>query len=401
MSRESVDVFIAGGGLAGLIAAAVFGAAGFEVLLADPAPQGAAPEGSRGPDLRSTAFLQPAQALFERVGLWPALAPLAMPLEVLEAVDTTGWPPVIRTRRAFRAEELGAAPFGWNLMNAPTRAVLLEHLRGSARVKLALGTGFAGMLVRDDAALVKLGDGRRLAARLVIGADGRESAVRDAAGIGAHTTRYGQKALTFTVTHPVPHNCVSTEIYNRGGAFTLVPRTDVAGRPASAVVWMNPGRAALDLSELAPGDFARVATERSCGLFGDLRLEGGRAVFPVITRRAERLTAPRTALVAEAAHVLPPIGAQGLNTSLGDVAALLEAVESRGAGDPGAPEVLAAFARARERDIALRAAVIDLFNRVCRSGAAPVQAFRGIALRLIHDAAPLRRGVMRAGLGGT
>ncbi|PRX38142.1 2-octaprenyl-6-methoxyphenol hydroxylase [Meinhardsimonia xiamenensis] len=400
MSREERDVVIAGGGLAGLIAAAAFAAEGFSVLLADPAPQGAVPEGARGPDLRSTAFLRPAQALLERSGLWERLAPFATPLEALEAVDSTGWPPRIRARRLFRSDETGATPFGWNLMNAATRAALIAHLRAETRVELALGTGFRDMLARDDLIIVRLLDGRRIAARLLVGADGRESAVRDAAGIEADTTRYGQKALTFTVSHSEPHHNVSTEIYNEGGAFTLVPLGNQEGRPASAVVWMNDGREALRLMELERAAFERTATERSCALYGPLRLLSARAMFPVLTRRARRLTAGRVALVAEAAHTLPPIGAQGLNTSLVDVAALVEAARAHGDGDPGAEPVLAAYARARSRDIAARAAAIDLFNRVCRSGAPPVQALRALGLRLVHDIAPLRRQVMLAGLGG-
>ncbi|RMD94591.1 MAG: UbiH/UbiF family hydroxylase [Alphaproteobacteria bacterium] len=399
MSREERDVVIAGGGLAGLIAAAAFAAEGFSVLLADPAPAGALPEGARGPDLRSTAFLRPAQALLERAGLWEALAPLATPLEALEAVDTTGWPPRIRARRLFRSDELGAPPFGWNLMNRPTREAVLAHLRGQLRVELALGVGFRDMLARDEEMIVRLEDGRRIVARLLVGADGRDSAVREAAGIAARTTRYGQKALTFAVTHPEPHGNVSTEIYNEGGAFTLVPLRNHEGRPASAVVWMNDGAEAVRLMALDPPAFARAASERSCGLFGPLRLVSGRAMFPVITRRAERLTAQRVALVAEAAHALPPIGAQGLNTSLVDVAALVDAGLARGGGDPGAPAVLAGYERARAGDIGARAAAIDLFNRLCRSGAPPVQALRGLGLRLVHDIAPLRRQVMLAGLG--
>ena len=117
----------------------------------------------------------------------------------------------------------------------------------------------------------------------------------------------------------------------------------------------------------------------------------------MITQRAERLTAGRVALAAEAAHVLPPIGAQGLNTSVADIAALA-AILGRG-GDPGAPEALAAYQAARARDIAARAAAIDLYNRVTRSPAAPAQALRRLGLQLLHDVAPLRQALIRAGMG--
>ena len=139
-------------------------------------------------------------------------------------------------------------------------------------------------------------------------------------------------------------------------------------------------------------------TERSCGVLGRLTLASPRRVWPVVTQTAERLTAERTALVAEAAHVLPPIGAQGLNTSLHDVAELVALAEA----DPaalGTPKMLTAYAKAREGDVRNRARVIDLFNRVCKSGEPAVQAIRLAGLRAVYDMAPVRKGVMRAGLG--
>ena len=388
------DIFISGGGIAGLVAAAAFAAAGRRVVLADPEPpvEDAAAEGS---DLRSTAFLRPGRALLERAGVWEALAPHATPLDTLRAVDTIGWPPAIRTARDFRASEIGDAPFGWNLLNWVTRRTLVRALKG--RVDLRLGTGFGDLLARDREALLTLTDGSRIRARLAVAADGHASPLREAAGIGVRTTRYGQKAIAFTVTHPEPHGNVSTELYAPGGAFVLVPLPDQDGRPASAVVWMNEGRRALDLMAMDGESFAAEATLRSAGVQGALRLESPRRLWPVVTQEAAALTARRVALVAEAAHVLPPIGAQGLNTSLADVAALVDLAGT--ADDPGSPALLDAYARARARDIRARAAVIDTFNRVCRSGVAPVEALRGVGLRLVHDVAPIRRAVMRAGLG--
>lgn len=397
MSRETVDIFISGGGIAGLTAAAAFGQAGFSVVLADPAPPVDTAEAD-GSDLRSTAFLQPARDLFDRTGLWPALAPHAMPLEVLRAVDTTGWPPEIRASRDFRADDISDRPFGWNLPNWQTRHVLTDRIGHMPNVDLRLGTGFASYLTRDREAIVTLTDGATLRARLVMAADGRASPVREAAGIGVTTTRYGQKALAFNVTHPHPHENVSTELYNQGGAFVLVPLPDQQGGPASAVVWMNDGRRSLDLLDMDELAFSREATLRSAGVLGNLTLASPRRLWPVVTQRAERLTARRTAIVAEAAHVLPPIGAQGLNTSLHDVVALVD-LAMAAPDDLGSPEMLHAYEKTRDRDIRARAAVIDLFNRVCRSEDVPLQSLRLTGLKAVHDIVPLRRAVMRAGLG--
>lgn len=397
MTKTRTDILISGGGIAGLTAAAAFARDGFSVILADPALP-AADAQTDGSDLRSTAFLAPAIALFREAGLWDALALHAARLDTLRVVDTTGWPPEIRDERAFRAEDVTDGPFGWNLPNWLTRKVLARTLSGSSYVDLRLGTGFASMLTRESGAIVRLTDGSRIEARLVVGADGRASPVREAAGISVDVTRYGQKALAFAVTHPHPHDNTSTELYNEGGAFVLVPLPDHKGGPASAVVWMERGPRAVELAAIDARTLARLATERSCGILGQLDLASPVRLWPVVTQVAERLTAERTALVAEAAHVLPPIGAQGLNTSLHDVATLV-----RLAADApqalGTPAMLAAYEKARATDIHVRAHVIDLFNRVCRSGGAPLQALRLGGLRVVHDVAPLRRAVMRAGLG--
>ena len=397
MTGYDTDILISGGGIAGLAAAAALGHAGFRVVLVDPVPPVSTAE-AEGSDLRSTAYLRPAVDLLSRIGLWAPLEPQAARLDVLRAVDTSGWPPEIRAEREFEAAEITDGPFGWNLPNWLTRKVLSEAVAANPAVDLRLGTGFARMLTRESAAIATLTDGSTIRARLVVGADGRDSPVRTAAGIGTRVARYGQKAMAFTVTHPYPHQNVSTEIYNQGGAFTLVPLPDVGDQPASAVVWMQDGPRAIAAMAMAPPALETVMTERSCGVLGRLTLASPRRLWPVVTQRAGRMTAERTALVAEAAHVLPPIGAQGLNTSLADVTTLAR-IAAEAPGALGTAAMLDRYARARETDIRARAAVIDLFNRVCRSGEAPVQAIRLAGLKAVYDIAPLRRAVMRAGLG--
>ncbi|MCR8725262.1 FAD-dependent monooxygenase [Frigidibacter sp. ROC022] len=392
MEREEIDIFLAGAGPAGLIAAATFAAEGFRVLVADPGPK-PGPAG-RG-DLRSTAFLRPAQALFERIGLWPALAPLATPLDGLRIVDLAGEPPTVRTERLFA--QASAGPLGWNFMNDSLRGAVLAHLERQPGVEIAWGCGFAALVNRSTEVLIRLTDGRRLRARLAVAADGRASPMRDAAGIELSVTRYGQKALAFAVSHPVPHDRISTELYLDGGPFTMVPLPDAGGVPASAVVWMNPGPRATELAALPPEPFAAEATRRSGGLLGPLELLTERALWPVVSQRARALTSGRVALIAEAAHVLPPIGAQGLNTSVMDIAALAQSMA--GQPDPGAAAVLARFEASRSRDIAARAIAIDLFNRVTRSPDRLAQELRQIGLKLVHDVAPIRRGLIRAGMG--
>jgi 2-octaprenyl-6-methoxyphenol hydroxylase len=222
--------------------------------------------------------------------------------------------------------------------------------------------------------------------------------VRRALGIGATTIRYGQKALAFAVTHPIPHRNVSTEIHRTGGPFTLVPLPDRDGLPASAVIWMERGPEALRLAGLDVAAFEAAMTERSCHLFGPLTLRTRRNLWPIITQSADRLTGERTALMAEAAHVMPPIGAQGLNTSLGDLRVLVE-LASKSPATLGEPAMLDAYARARGAEVRLRMAGIDMLNRASMLGGQPLRDLRAGALDALYSIAPLRRTLMRAGLG--
>ena len=396
MRSEKTDIFNSGGGIAGLVAALVLADAGLSVTLADPAPP---PANGGGDDLRSTAFLEPSRRHLEAMGVWHALRDAATPLEVLRVANCKGDPPWIETERSFRAADLDMPALGWNLPNALTRRRLANLAGASPRVDLRYGTGFSSLVTRQNEAIVGLTDGSRLRARLAIAADGVASPLRDAAGIGTETTRYGQKALAFAVSHPSPHHATSTELYLSGGAFVLVPLPDTNGTPASAAVWMHDGPELLRLANLDDTALGEAATQRSCSVLGPLSPISARQVWPVIAQRAHRFAAQRVAVIAEAAHVLPPIGAQGLNVSLSDIWCLLELARDA-PGELGTATQLGTFARLRQRDVLTRTMVIDFYNRICRDGTPAAQVLRSAGLRLAGDWALLRDRVMRAGLAG-
>ena len=394
---RQVDILVSGGGIAGLIAAAGFGAQGRTVLCVDPAPP-VTEEAAEGADLRSTAFLRPSVRLFQRIGLWERLEPHAAPLRVMRIVDAGGREPAARLVRDFDSGDLGdGLPFGWNLPNWLLRREISGFLADLPGVTFQPGTATESVIARDDAAHLRLSDGQSVAARLLVAADGRNSPVRQALGIGARTIRYGQKALAFAVTHDRPHDNVSIEVHRSGGPFTLVPLPDRDGRPASAVIWMESGPEALRLRALPREDFQAALNARSAGVLGPLRVETALTVWPIIAQLADAYTGPRTALIAEAAHVVPPIGAQGLNMSMADLSALLDLSRD----DPGAAPTLAAYARRRRPDAWLRLHGIDLLNRASQVAPRPLRDLRAAGLAALYAAGPLRRRMMRMGLGAS
>ncbi|WP_171178759.1 UbiH/UbiF family hydroxylase [Ruegeria sp. HKCCD8929] len=394
---QSCDILISGGGIAGLTAAAAFGAAGFDVICVDPAPP-VTERDAEGSDLRTTAFLQPARGLLEQCGLWARLAEHAAPLQIMRIVDAGGDVPEPRVVRDFNAADISDQPFGWNLPNWLLRREMVARLADLPNVDFRPGTGTTSLFTRTAEARVGLSDGSRVRARLVVAADGRNSPMREAAGIGVHTTRYGQKALAFAVTHPIAHDNVSTEIHRSGGPFTLVPLPDWQGQPSSAIVWMERGPKALEFLNMEAEAFEAAMTERSCGLFGPLKLASRRTIWSIISQSAERLSGERIALMAEAAHVVPPIGAQGLNMSLGDLRTLLDLAQAR-PGDLGDAGMLAAYHKARHTEIELRVKGIDLLNRASMVETRALRDARAMGLSALYSLAPVRKTLMQMGLG--
>jgi 2-octaprenyl-6-methoxyphenol hydroxylase len=298
----------------------------------------------------------------------------------------------------FEASDISDLPFGWNLPNWVLRREMLAKIDTQENVRFEAGVHTKHLLTRESAALVRLSDGRRISARLLIGADGRNSPVREALNIPVKTYRYGQKALAFTVSHPLAHNNVSTEVHRSGGPFTLVPLPDQNGRPFSAVVWMDKVAEIERLAALATPDFEQEMSARSAHILGELTLEGRRSMWPIIGQLAERMSGQRTALMAEAAHVVPPIGAQGLNMSLGDLRVLLELASANPAA-LGDPKMLDTYNRRRHLEARARVLGVDLLNRTSMLGAQGLRDLRASALNGFYTVAPIRKTLMRAGLG--
>ncbi|MAD95383.1 MAG: 2-octaprenyl-6-methoxyphenyl hydroxylase [Rhodobacteraceae bacterium] len=396
MIREHFDIFISGGGIAGLIATCAFAAKGFSVLCVDP-NQPVTTSANPKADRRSTAFLQPARRTLKAAGMWSRLARHGEALQIMRLADAGGNQNEIRYVADFNANDVSDLPFGWNFPNWLLRRELLAQIQTLTRATFRQGIGTKRLLTRNAQALVTLTDDAVISANLIIAADGRDSPIREMVGIGAKTWRYGQKGIVFTVSHETPHENISTEIHRTGGPFTLVPLPDNERLPQSAVVWMEAGAEAARLMDLPDIEFANEATARSCGVVGSLTLTSRRAIWPIISQKADRLTAERTALIAEAAHVLPPIGAQGLNMSLIDIQTLINLSDFH---ELGSEQMLTAYDRARNKDVLVRLHGIDLLNRASLAADPNLQAIRLKGLQFLHSSITSRKLAMRAGLGG-
>lgn len=382
--RQSFDVAVVGTGAVGLAAGIALAQAGARTAVIGPlAPRR---------DGRTIALMDGSVRFLERLGLWQAVAGTTSPLASLAIIDDTGAlfraPPV-----TFHAAEIGLDAFGQNV----EAAVLVKAFAAAVRDTRGLTLVEAPVTALDvgpDSVRLEVDSGT-IEAALVVGADGRDSLVRAAASIRAREWSYPQHAVTAILSHDRDHRDTSTEFHTRHGPFTLVP---MQGR-RSSLVWLTTPAHARELLALPDEAFGLAVERQAQSMLGKMRLAGPRGSVPMSGLSVDRVTAPRIALAGEAAHVFPPIGAQGLNLGLRDVADLAASVSAFGVTDAGASTVLADYERRRGLDIRLRTAAVDALNRSLLAGLLPVDMIRGAGLIALSAFPPLRRLAMRQGLG--
>ena len=386
METVSAEAVVVGGGPAGLTAAVALASAGMKTALVRGAPREA--------DNRTTALLAGSVKALDTLGAWNACRIHAAPLSILRIIDDTK-----RLFRApgvsFDAREIGLEAFGYNIENTHLVAAL-EARAAELPAFHRIDETVTSLDLNDGGVTVILADARRIAARLAIGADGRNSLTRRAAGIALDSRSYPQTALALNLRHTRPHGNVSTEFHTETGPFTLVPLPGLR----CGLVCVVDRRQADDLLSLDDEALGREIETRSHSILGGIAVEPGRGVFPLEMATARSMVRPRVALIGEAAHVMPPLGAQGLNLSLRDAATIGELVAAahRAGDDVGSDALLADYERRRRSDIGTRTFAVDLLNRSLLTDFLPVQALRGFGLYVMDQIAPLRRAVMREGI---
>jgi 2-octaprenyl-6-methoxyphenol hydroxylase len=433
-STQTTPVAVIGGGPAGLVAALALAHVGVPAVLVAPGPSRdparpseeacgtpAVPGTSTHVDNRTTALMRPSVTALEALGVWLRCRDHAAPLQMMRIVDDTGrlWrAPEVR----FEAAEIGLEAFAWNIENRHLVAALWEQVAATPLLTHVAASA-ASLDIRtpgSSGATVTLTDGSALRCRLVVAADGRNSICRAAAGIAMDSRGYPQTALTFNLAHARPHHGISTEFHTAHGPFTLVPLPG----DRSSLVWVAASEEAARVGALTGAALDMEIERRAHSILGTMQVEPGHGTFPMSVATARTFGANRVALVGEAAHLFPPIGAQGLNLGLRDAITIAEIAGGiyrrddgsngggsgggdmvgggdLGGGDAGGGDLGGAaevYDRRRRADITGRTVAVDLLNRSLLSDLLAVQGLRGLGLYALDRIGPLRRFAMREGV---
>ncbi|MEY3292956.1 MAG: UbiH/UbiF/VisC/COQ6 family ubiquinone biosynthesis hydroxylase [Brevundimonas sp.] len=401
---DRYDVIIAGAGLAGATFALAAAQGGLRVVLVDPQPFDAqlAPTF----DGRSTAIAFSTFRMLDALGVGTALRPHACRMDRILVTD--GRRPGAATRSQspaflrFDADEIGdrtdGEPLGYLVENRRIRLALSEAVTAAG---IEVRAPASVVKVEVDAALsrVTLADGAVIEAPLVVAAEGRASTVRKAAGIETVGWGYEQSGVVATVSLGRDHGNVAHEYFLPSGPFAILPLT---GRRAS-LVWTESTRRGEALQAASDEAFLSHLMRRFGDFLEDVTVLGPRFVYPLSLQLAEQLTAPRTALIGDAAHAVHPVAGQGLNMGLKDAAALAEVLVDalRLGEDIGSETVLDRYARWRRFDNAALTAGFDGFVRLFSNDIAPLRLARTLGMAAVNRIAPLRRAFMHEAGGAT
>lgn len=380
---KNAEIAIVGAGLAGQIAAIALARSGRSVALIAPR--------TTSSDRRTTALMDQSIRFLDRLGLWSQVEPSAAKLSTMQIID--GTERLLRAPTvAFRSSEIGLPAFGWNMPNEALLGALGKAVASENNITVIDGVAQT-IGIGTHETVVTLDNGEQISSLFLIGADGRKSKVRDAVDIGVRTWSYPQTAIVLNFAHTRPHGNVSTEFHTPTGPFTQVPLTG----DRSSLVWVVTPEQASELVALPLEQLSQRVEERMQSMLGKVTVEDSVQTWPLSSMTAHRFGKGRVALVGEAGHGFPPIGAQGLNLSLRDVIVLTELLGTL-TGGPIPADAGNQFDRRRRADVISRSLSVDLLNRSLLSGFLPMQVARAAGLHVLSNVSPLRGLVMREGI---
>lgn len=387
---ERADVIILGGGLVGLTLAIALDRHGLSSLVVDPADPLAtlAP----GYDGRATAIASASWRMLEAIGVGHRLEGQGCPIRSIRVSD--GLAP-----GGLKFEsDMEDSPLGIMFENRALRGALRETAQAARNIRLLM-PATPGEVVRDaDGVRVALTDGRLLTAPLLIGAEGRNSPTREAAGIRLARWSYDHAAIVATVTHEEPHENVAYEIFYPAGPFAILP---MLPGTRSAIVWSVKASDAAAILDLPDRALAAEIGKRMGGFLGPLTLAGPRSSYKLGFHHAATITGERLALIGDAAHGIHPIAGQGLNLGMRDVAALAQVlVEGARLGmDLGDAQLLARYARWRSLDTLMVAASTDVLTRLYGVPGRAASAIRRFGMGAVQRIGPLKNWLMSEARG--
>ena len=394
---SSNNVIISGLGISGLITASLFCKEKLKVHCFEPSDFSKLFE-----DQRTTAFLSPSINIFKEIGIWGNIKHFAQPLKEMEIIDAAGFKKNGETTRVvFDPSEINLKTFGYNIPNKIVSSALLNFLRDQKNFVLYNEDSLVYHYAFDQNIFVKSVKGKILEGQLLISCEGRDSEIRKREKISSYKASYNQLAMVFQVSHSENHKDRTTEILDTGGPFTIIPLQSSTNQLKSTVVWMDTCEVINEAFNLRKTQFNALITKKSMEIRGKLKLTSGKQKWPVSTQITKALVSKRTVLIAESAHVMPPTGAQGLNTSVEDIIYLYQICKKalRSNKDIGEDKVLRQYSLMRFPLTGGKVFGIHLLNKVSMTKNRFLKTARKNFLKHLNKSPSLKRTLIKIGLG--
>ena len=391
MQKASYDVVIAGGGMVGAALACALGDSGLKVAVLDHKTLVSPPQ--TGYDLRVSAITLASVAMFKALGVWSEVAPCAAPVRAMHIWDAGGSGKV-----DFDAAEIGEPCLAYIIENSVMQSAFIERLHHFTNVHYLCPVEIAALDLTLEAATVTLQDGRTLRAKLLVGADGAQSRIRELAGIAVRRLPLDQKSIVANVAVEKPHQETARQRFLPTGPLAFLPLPEPH---LCSIVWSAESKRADELMALDDAAFLGELQQASGDLLGQIQSIGPRAVFPLALAHAVSYVSERLALVGDAAHTVHPLAGQGVNLGYLDAATLAEVLlDAAGQKkDIGALPVLRRFERWRKGENMAMLAVTGGFKQLFSNNLPGVRELRNVGLNLTNAAAPIKNLIMRRASG--